>query len=50
METEQNYNFTKKEVDLIKLAIETHLNCLQREDIEKVEKKYEGIVEKLNLD
>ena len=49
METQQNYNFTKREVDLIQLAIETHMNCLPKEDLEKVKNEYRNIVERLNL-
>ena len=49
METEENYNFNKKEIDLIKNAIEHFLNCMTAEDRQKYDKPFEVIINKLNL-
>jgi len=47
--TQQNYNFTNKEVDFINLAVESFINYMQIEDKEKYKRIAEDIIEKLKI-
>lgn len=48
-EEKETFELTQRQVDLIRLAIETHLNSLTTQDREKFDEEYQDITNELVL-